>query len=522
VLRHSRNARQAAGTCANDECTQNERIKDVASEPVETPPHDEPGSRPGVKSFLPWLVAVAFFMQALDTTILNTAVPAIAKALVVTPLSMKAVLASYTLSLAVFIPISGWMADRFGTRRVFASAIGIFTAGSLFCGLCTNIHLLVACRVLQGAGGAMMVPVGRLTLIRTFAKSELIRAMSFVAIPGLVGPMLGPVAGGLIVAYLNWRVIFYLNVPIGLAGLYVVYRYLPNYFEKATHPLDLPGLALFGSGIGLLSYVLEIFGEHTLGWPAMSGLLAISIALLAGYGFRATHTPFPLLRLKLFSVRTFRAAVSGSFFTRLGIGGIPFLFPLLYQVGLGFTPFQSGLLMVPQAAAAMSLKVAMPWILRVLGYRRVLISNTMMIGLMIMLFATIGAGTPVWLIVVQLFVYGFFTSLQYTSMNTLAYADVTGEQASGASTTQQLAISFGVAISSLAVAFFIPDRTNTSGPEIIHGIHRAFLALGGWTIISTLVFRTLKNDDGDNVSQHKVASEVGDAVTNIGPVAPQK
>jgi EmrB/QacA subfamily drug resistance transporter len=479
-----------------------------------------------VKQMLPWLVAVAFFMQALDTTILNTAVPAIAKALTVTPLSMKAVLASYTLSLAVFIPISGWMADRFGTRRVFSSAIGIFTLGSLLCGLCTNIHVLVACRVLQGAGGAMMVPVGRLTLIRTFAKSELIRAMSFVAIPGLIGPMLGPIAGGLIVAYLHWRVIFFLNVPIGLAGLYVVYRHLPNYFEKATHPLDIPGLILFGTGIGLLSYVLEIFGEHTLGWPVIGGLLVLSAALLTAYGFRATHTPFPLLRLTLFGVRTFRAAVSGSFFTRLGIGGIPFLFPLLYQVGLGFTPIESGLLMVPQAVAAMSLKVAMPRILRFLGYRRVLVSNTVMIGLMILLFATIGAGTPVWLIATQLFVYGFFTSLQYTSMNTLAYADVSGEQASSASTiasaTQQMAISFGVAVSSLAAAFFVPDRLHTTGPEMVHGIHRAFLALGGWTIISTLVFRELKNNDGENVSQHKVAAQIGDAVTSIQATSLQR
>lgn len=484
-----------------------------------------PAPGEAVKRLLPWLVAVAFFMQALDTTILNTAVPAIAKALAVTPLNMKAVLASYTLSLAVFIPISGWMADRFGTRRVFASAIGIFTLGSLLCGLSNNIHVLVACRVLQGCGGAMMVPVGRLTLVRTFAKSELLRAMSFVAIPSLLGPMLGPIAGGLIVGYLHWRIIFFINVPIGLLGLYVIYRHLPDYWEKDTHPLDVPGLILFGSGIGLLSYVLEVFGEHTLGWPAIAGLLALSIVLLTAYGLRATHTPFPLLRLILFRIRTFRAAVSGSFFTRLGIGGIPFLFPLLYQVGLGFTPVQSGLLMMPQALAAMSLKVAMPHILRFLGYRRVLVSNTVILGLLVMLFATIGTGTPVWLIVVQLFVYGFFTSLQYTSMNTLAYADVNAEQASGASTiastTQQMAISFGVAVSSLAAAFFIPDRSRAAAPEMIHGIHEAFLALGGWTILSTLVFRGLKTDDGNNVSQHKVAAQVGDSLTSIEPASPQ-
>src|ERR1700685_1872205 len=231
-----------------------------------------------IKRMLPWLVAVAFFMESLDTTILNTAVPVIAKALAVTPLSMKSVLASYTLSLAVFIPISGWMADRFGTRRVFASAIGLFTLGSFLCGISSNIHVLVACRILQGCGGAMMVPVGRLALVRTFAKSELIRTMSFVSIPALVAPMLGPIAGGLIVGYLHWRGVFFCNLPIGLVGLLRVYLHLPDYREP-THPLDIVGLILFGSGIALLSYVLEIFGGHALSTREMAGMLGVSLAL---------------------------------------------------------------------------------------------------------------------------------------------------------------------------------------------------------------------------------------------------
>src|SRR5271169_1167715 len=245
------------------------------------------------KRLLPWLVAVAFFMESLDTTILNTAVPTIAAALSVAPLSMKSVLASYTLSLAVFIPISGWMADRFGTRRVFSSAIGLFTFGSFLCGISSNIHLLVACRILQGCGGALMVPVGRLTMVRTFAKSELIRAMSFVAIPGLVGPMLGPIAGGLIVGYLHWRLIFFVNIPIGLAGLYMVYLHLPDYREH-TNPLDVAGLVLFGSGVALLSYVLEVFGEPTLSAREIVGALAVSVLLLVGYGFHASRTAYPM------------------------------------------------------------------------------------------------------------------------------------------------------------------------------------------------------------------------------------
>jgi EmrB/QacA subfamily drug resistance transporter len=464
-------------------------------------------ARASSRRLLPWLVAVAFFMESLDTTILNTAVPAIAEALKVVPLSMKAVLSSYTLSLAVFIPISGWMADRYGTRRVFASAIGLFTLGSLLCGVSTNIHVLVACRVLQGCGGAMMVPVGRLTIVRTFAKSELIRAMSFVAIPGLVGPMLGPIAGGLIVAYLHWRVIFFVNLPIGLAGLIMVYIHLPDYREK-SNPLDVVGLILFGSGIALLSYVLEVFGEHTLGVGQILGLLVISVLLLAGYGLHAAKIPFPLLELSLFRIRTFRAAVAGSFFTRLGIGGIPFILPLLYQVGLGFSPIHSGLLMMPQAIASMSLKITMPGILARFGYRGVLISNTVILGLLIMLFASIGAGMPLWLVVAQMFCFGFFSSLQYTSMNTLVYADVSEEQASSASsiasTMQQLSMSFGIATASLVTALFIPDRLHSNAAELIHGIHSGFFVLGGLTILSTLIFGELKSLDGNTTSQHKV------------------
>ncbi len=359
----------------------------------------------------------------------------------------------------------------------------------------------------------MMLPVGRLTIVRTFAKSELIRAMSFVAIPGLIGPMLGPVVGGFIVHYFHWRVIFFVNLPIGLLGLYLIYRQLPDYREEHSRPLDFIGLVLFGCGIALLSYVLEVFGEHTLSGRAVLGLLAISFACLIGYGLRATRTEFPLLRLALFRIRTFRASVSWSFFTRLGIGGIPFLFPLLYQVGLGFTPIQSGLLMMPQAVAAMSLKLTMPGILRRLGYRRVLISNPVILGLLIMLFATIGAGTLVWLIVAQAFAYGFFTSLQFTSMNTLAYADVTGEQTSSASTIastmQQMSVSFGVATASLVTALFVPDRLHTTEPEMIQGIHKAFLVLGGLTVLSAVVFRELKSNDGDAVSQHAVVQHAG-------------
>ncbi|MDB5735798.1 MAG: drug resistance transporter, EmrB/QacA subfamily [Alphaproteobacteria bacterium] len=462
-----------------------------------------------LKRMLPWLVAVAFFMESLDTTILNTAVPAISKALAVTPLSMKSVLASYTLSLAVFIPISGWMADRFGTRRVFAAAIGIFTLGSVLCGVSGNIHLLVASRVLQGFGGAMMVPVGRLTLVRTFARSELIRAMSFVAIPSLIGPMLGPTIGGLIVGYLHWRAIFFVNLPIGIVGLFLVYRHLPDYREKNTRPLDVLGLILFGSGIALLSYVLEIFGEHTLATDEVVGLLVISLALLFGYGLHAAKTAFPLLDMTLFKIRTFASAVSGSFFTRLGIGGVPFLLPLLYQVGLGFTPVQSGLLIMPQAIAAMSTKAFLPKILSRIGYRGVLVSNTVALGLVLMLFALISPATPILLIVLLALCFGALTSLQYTSMNTLVYADVpatrTSSASSLASTTQQLSLSFGVAAAGLTTVFFIPVRLRDNPAQMLSGLHLAFLVLGAFTILSTVIFSRLRSGDGADETKPKTS-----------------
>ena len=441
-----------------------------------------------IKRLLPWLVAVAFFMQSLDTTILNTAVPAIAQSMDVTPLNVKSVLASYTLSLAVFIPVSGWMADRFGTRRVFVTAIALFCLGSLLCGLATDIDTLVACRVLQGVGGAMMMPVGRMTLARTFGKADLVKAMSFVAIPSLIGPMIGPVAGGAIVHWLHWSVVFFVNIPVGIVGLYFVHRYLPDYREQTTHPLDMLGLILFGGGIALLSYALEVFGDNTLSLGEVIGLMAVAAVLLAGYGIRASLTAFPL-----------------------GLGGIPFLFPLLYQIGLGFSPIQSGLLVLPQAIASIGLKTFMPAILARLGYRNVLVFNTIVVGLLIMSFATVGAETPVWRIVLQAFALGLFTSMQYTSMNTLVYADVSSSQTSGASTIAATgpprSISFGVAGASLIAALFVPAEMHSHAATMVYGVQQAFLILGVVTVVSSVVFMELKADDGGDISKHETPAD---------------
>lgn len=461
-----------------------------------------------VKTYLPWVVAVALFMEQLDTTIVNTAVPAMAESLQVTPLSLKAVVTSYILSLAVCIPVSGWMADRFGTRRVFGIAVGIFTFASILCGVAQNAPMLVAGRILQGIGAAMMMPVGRLAIIRTFPKSELLRAMNFVIIPALIGPLLGPTVGGLIVHWLSWHYIFFINVPVGLMALWLAHRYMPDYRSESRRPLDIVGLVLFGSGAALLSWLLEIFGEHQIDATSAALLLTLSLGLLAAYGWHARGTPHPLLRLALFRVRTFRVSVVGGFVTRLGVGGMPFLLPLLYQLGLGMPAWQSGLLTMPTAAAAMGMKFLASWLLARFGYRRILVVNTVMIGIVVCLFSLVNTTTPILLIVLLALAMGFFNSLQYTSMNSMAFADIDAPDSSMASTLssslQQMSMSFGLACGSLIAAWYLGDLPQTDRAAVTTALHSAFLTLGALTMLSSLSFWSLHPRDGESVSRGAV------------------
>jgi EmrB/QacA subfamily drug resistance transporter len=458
-----------------------------------------------VKRTLPWVVATALFMEQLDSTIVNTAVPAMAVSLHVTPLSLKAVVASYILSLAVSIPISGWMADRFGTRRVFAIAVAVFTLSSVLCGLSVNVPMLVAARILQGFSAAMMMPVGRLTILRTFQKSELLMAMNFVIIPALLGPLLGPTVGGLIVHWMSWRQIFFINIPVGIVAQILIHRYMPDYRGDSPRPLDVTGLILFGSGMALLSWLLEIFGEHTIGVPAAAMLLLIALGLLLGYALHARHTAYPLLRLELFRVRTFRISVAGGFVTRLGVGGMPFLLPLLYQIGLGLPAWQSGLLMMPIAAAAMGMKLVSVKILRRFGYRKVLLMNTFMIGVTISTYMFVSPATPIYAIVTLGLAQGLFNSLQFSSMNSIAYADIDAKDSSMASTIasslQQMSLSFGLALGSLVTAWYLGEFPQTDHEAVMRALHYAFMTLGGLTIFSSLVFTRLHQGDGDSVSR---------------------
>jgi len=454
---------------------------------------------------LPLVIASALFLENMDSTVLATSLPAIAIDLGIDPIILKLAFTSYLLSLAVFIPVSGWMADRFGTRRVFFGAVALFTFASVLCGLAVNVPMLVAARILQGLGAAMMMPVGRLAIIRTFSKSELLGAMNFVIIPALIGPLLGPTVGGLIVHWFTWREIFFVNLPVGVLALWLIHKHMPDYKGDRKRPLDVIGLVLFGSGAALLSWLLEVFGEHRLDLTSEAVLLVLSLSLLGAYAWHATQVPFPLLKLTLFKVRTFRVSVVGGFITRLGIGGLPFLLPLMYQVGMGMPAWQSGLLMMPAALGAMGMKLVAGRLLKQLGYRQVLTINTVLIGITIGLFSLVDIGTPVWVIVLLGLAQGLFNSLQFSSMNTMAYADVDAADSSMASTIassmQQMSMSFGLAFGTLVVGWYLGDMAQSDRIAVMHALDHAFLTMAGLTVLSSLTFWSLKPGDGASVSQ---------------------
>jgi len=461
--------------------------------------------------YLPWLVATALFMEQLDSTIVNTGIPSMAASLGVTPLSLKAVATSYILALAVSIPVSGWLAERFGSRRIFLFALGMFTVSSVMCGLAPNASLLVAARVPQGIAAAMMMPVGRSAVVRTFPKSELLRVMNFIIIPALIGPLLGPTVGGLIVHWLNWRVMFFVNVPVGLVGFWLGRQVMPDYRTEDPPPLDVVGLVLFGSGVALLSWLLEVFGEHSVPAFQITLLFLLSVALLAAYGWHATQVPFPLLRLGVFKVRTFRISVLGGFVTRLGIGGLPFLLPLLYQLGLGLPAWASGLLMMPAAAAAMFMKVMSASLLRRFGYRQVLVANTVLVACGIACYSLVGPATWLGAIIALGLALGLFNSLQFSSLNTMAYADIEPDDASMASTIastlQQMSLSFGLAVATLVTSFFLAELPQSDHVAVTRALHHGYLTMATLTLLSSLVFRGLRRNDGESVSKGAVTRD---------------
>ena len=453
---------------------------------------------------LPWIAAMAFFMQALDATILNTALPAIAQSLNRSPLAMQSAIISYTLTVAMLIPVSGWLADRFGTRRVFMLAVTLFTLGSLACALSSSLGELVVFRVIQGIGGAMMMPVARLALLRAYPRSELLPVLNFVTMPGLVGPILGPVLGGVLVTWASWHWIFLINIPIGIAGLFYARKFMPN-FTTPRRKFDMGGFFLFGLSLVLFSSGMELFGEKVVAtWLAIS-IIFSGIVLFLLYIRHARRHPTPLISLSLFNTRTFSVGIAGNIASRLGTGCVPFLMPLMLQVGFGYPALIAGCMMAPTAVGSILAKSGVTQLLRRLGYRRTLVGVTIFIGVMIAQFSLQSAALPVWLLILPLFVLGMAMSIQFTSMNTITLADLNDENASGGNSvlavTQQLSISLGVAVSAAVLRFYEGfDSTNT-----VEQFHSTFITMGVLTVISALVFMLLKPKDGRNLikDRHK-------------------
>jgi EmrB/QacA subfamily drug resistance transporter len=451
---------------------------------------------------VPLIIAVALFMENMDSTVIATALPAIARDIGTNPLALKLAVTSYLLSLAVFIPASGWTADRFGARTVFRAAIGVFVIGSIGCALSHSLTDFVIARIVQGMGGAMMTPVGRMVLVRTIPKRELVNAMTWVTTPALIGPVLGPPVGGFITTYATWHWIFIINVPMGILGIILASRYIEELKAEKHAPFDLVGMTLSGLGIAGVAFGFSVLGLNFLPWWIVVALIGGGIAAIAAYLVHAKRTPHPALDLDLFRIPTFFTSVVGGFVFRLGIGALPFLLPLMLQVGFGMTPFQSGLITFASAVGAMTMKMAAARILRRLGFRTVMLTNAVISASFLAVCATFTPATSALWMFGLLLIGGFFRSLQFTSINTLAYADVEPERVSRAtslvSVAQQLAISTGVAFGALAVD--VTQRVRSSEVLGAHDFPPAFLAVAAVSMVSALFFVRLSPDAGAELS----------------------
>jgi EmrB/QacA subfamily drug resistance transporter len=454
---------------------------------------------------IPLIVATALFMENMDSTVIATSLPAIAADIGTSPLTLKLAITSYLLSLAVFIPASGWTADRFGARMVFAIAVAVFMAGSIGCAVSSSVTDFVIARIVQGMGGAMMTPVGRLVLLRSIDKSALVNAMAWVTVPALIGPVIGPPLGGFITTYFSWHWIFLINIPIGLVGIAMALKFIDPIRGEVPERFDLYGMMLSGIGLGGIAFGLSVAGLNLLPWPVVAALVAVGAASMMLYVMHARKTGSPVLDFSLLRLPTMRASIIGGFMFRLGIGALPFLLPLLMQVGFGLSPFQSGLVTFGSSLGAMGMKALAARIIRAFGFRNMMTVNAVVSAVFLAACALFTVTTPLLLILIILVVGGFFRSLQFTAINTVAYAEVEQAQMSRATTlvsvNQQLAISAGVAVGAFSVetTLWLHHQSELSATVFAP----AFLVVAVFSAASSWFFWQMPDDAGHEISGRK-------------------
>ena len=451
---------------------------------------------------LPAIAAAAFFMQALDATILNTALPAVARSLNRSPLAMQLAVVGYTLTVAMLIPVSGWLADRFGTRRVFISAVSFFILGSLLCALSTSLPMLVASRVLQGIGGAMMMPVARLSVLRAYPRTELVAVLNFISIPGLVGPVVGPLLGGWLVTYATWHWIFLINLPVGIIGAIATLTLMPNY-KMQTRRFDFFGFILLAAGMATLTLALD--GQKGLGISSLSLalLVALGVTAILWYLWHARGNANALFSLNLFKNPTYRLGLFGSFAGRIGSGMLPFMTPVFLQIGMGFSPFHAGLMMIPMVLGSMGMKRIVVQVVNRFGYRRVLVAATLGLALVCLLFMAVALLGWYYILPLVLFCQGIINSMRFSSMNTLTLKDLPDELASSGnsllSMIMQLSMSVGVTVAGLLLGMYGQHHLSADTPVAHQVFLYTYLSMAVIIALPAFIFARVPNDTTKNV-----------------------
>ncbi len=477
-----------------------ELVASLEGEPIAEPlALDAPGDKP-FSSLVPAIIGAANLMMTLSATVIANALPAMAVTLHQSPISLNTTITVYLLALAIFLPVSGWAADRFGAKRVFLIAIGLYAASCAACGFATNLPGLLLARFAEGAAGALMGPVGRLVLLRTTPKHDLVRAMSVLTMPSLLGPVIGPPIGGFIVTYISWRWIFFLNIPIAIMGVILVSKYINDIKEEDAGKLDWVGMILTGVGLASVVYAFENLGRSSLPVWAAPALLSGGLVLLGIYAAYARRTPHAILDLNLFKIPTFFASIVGGTFMRMGVGATPFLLALLLQVAFGLSPFQAGMMTFASAAAALVMKTSAPPILARFGFRNTLTVNAVIVGFTFMAYAILTKSTPHWLIYMILLTGGFFRSLQFTALNGLGFADIDTPQMSRASTMsamgQRLAQSIGIGFAATLLRLFQGSAHKVTAATITP----TFLIIGAVALVSASFFFVLPKNAGESLN----------------------